>query len=114
MLCQLDNTEYLSHTVQVANGGGLEALLIDAAGRLISKDYAQRVSSHEAGHFLVAYLIGLLPKKYIISSVDAFKRYNDQTSLLQLVLMSPAGENDAFQRISTFVLNPFARSLKSD
>ena len=48
--------------------------MIDAAGRLISKEYARRVSSHEAGHFLVAYLIGLLPKKYIISSVDAFKR----------------------------------------
>ena len=64
----------VSFIMKVANGGGLEALLIDAAGRLISKDYAQRVSSHEAGHFLVAYLIGLLPKKYIISSVDAFQR----------------------------------------
>lgn len=60
---------------QVANGGGFEALAIDFAGRLINKEYAERVSSHEAGHFLVAYLIGLLPKKYIISSVDAFKRY---------------------------------------
>jgi len=60
---------------QVANGGGFEALAIDYAGRLINKEYAERVSSHEAGHFLVAYLIGLLPKKYIISSVDAFKRY---------------------------------------
>jgi len=60
--------------VQVANGGGFEALAIDYAGRLINKEYAERVSSHEAGHFLVAYLIGLLPKKYIISSVDAFKR----------------------------------------
>ncbi len=59
---------------QVANGGGFEALAIDYAGRLINKEYAERVSSHEAGHFLVAYLIGLLPKKYIISSVDAFKR----------------------------------------
>lgn len=60
--------------LQVGNGGGFESLLIDAAGRLISKEYSQRVSSHEAGHFLVAYLIGLLPKKYIISSVDAVKR----------------------------------------
>ena len=67
--------------MQVANGGGFEALLIDAAGRLISKEYAQRVSSHEAGHFLVAYLIGLLPKKYIISSVDAFKRCDDKAGL---------------------------------
>ena len=59
----------------MANGGGFEALAIDAAGRVLNKDYASRVASHEAGHFLVAYLIGLLPKKYILSSVDAFKRY---------------------------------------
>ena len=60
---------------QVANNGGFEALLIDAAGRALNKDYGRRVASHEAGHFLVAYLIGLLPKKYILSSLDAFKRY---------------------------------------
>lgn len=59
---------------QVANGGGVEALLIDAAGRALNKDYGRRVASHEAGHFLVAYLIGLLPKKYILSSLDAFRR----------------------------------------
>lgn len=70
----------------MANGGGFEALLIDAAGRLIDREYAQRVSSHEAGHFLVAYLIGLLPKKYIISSVDAFKRSHFYASSSDLLL----------------------------
>lgn len=59
----------------MANGGGFEALAIDAAGRFLNKEYARRVACHEAGHFLVAYLIGLLPKKYILSSMDAFKRY---------------------------------------
>ena len=81
----------------MANGGGFEALAIDAAGRLINKEYAERVSSHEAGHFLVAYLIGLLPKKYIISSVDAFKRWGLPTHTLTDLLEdlqpanSPAG-----------------------
>ena len=63
----------ISH-VQVANGGGLEALALDAAGRVLSRSYAQRVATHEAGHFLLAYLVGLLPKSYTLSSVDALRR----------------------------------------
>lgn len=61
--------------IQVGNGGGFEALAIDAFGRLINREYPRRVAAHEAGHFLVAYLTGLLPKKYILSSVDAYQRY---------------------------------------
>ncbi|KAK3418493.1 hypothetical protein EUGRSUZ_H04431 [Eucalyptus grandis] len=30
--------------------------------------------SHEAGHFLIAYLIGILPRGYTISSLDALKK----------------------------------------
>lgn len=29
---------------------------------------------HEAGHFLVAYLVGILPKGYTLSSLDALKK----------------------------------------
>ncbi|KAK9803601.1 hypothetical protein WJX72_003928 [[Myrmecia] bisecta] len=61
---------------QVANGGGFEALVIDTAGRLLNRTYANRVAFHEAGHFLVAYLLGLLPRRYTLSSLDAFRRYN--------------------------------------
>ena len=39
-----------------------ELLLLDSLGRLVSKEYPQRVACHEAGHFLVAYLLGVLPK----------------------------------------------------
>ena len=60
--------------MQVANRGGLEALALDAAARLINPGYGQRVAAHEAAHFLIAYLLGLLPKRYILSSVDAFQR----------------------------------------
>lgn len=57
---------------QVANAGGFEALIIDSIARLLSPTYARRVALHEAGHFLVAYLTGLLPKGYTLSSLDAF------------------------------------------
>ncbi|GAB4821711.1 hypothetical protein N2152v2_008757 [Parachlorella kessleri] len=59
---------------QIANRGGVEALLVDSAGRLLSGTYGRRVALHEAGHFLVAYLLGLLPKAYTLSSLDAFRR----------------------------------------
>jgi len=60
---------------QVANAGGGEALVIDTVGRLLSTEYRQRVSMHEAGHFLVAYLMGVLPKGYTLSALDALQRY---------------------------------------
>lgn len=57
---------------QIANAGGVEALLIDSAARIISPTYRKRVALHEAGHFLIAYLLGILPKGYTLSSWDAF------------------------------------------
>jgi hypothetical protein len=54
--------------------GGGEALLVDTLGRLVYPSYRQRVTLHEAGHFLVAYLVGLLPRDYALSSLDAFRR----------------------------------------
>ena len=47
---------------------------MDTAGRVISNSYGERVAMHEAGHFLCAYLVGLLPRRYTLSSLDAFKR----------------------------------------
>ena len=58
---------------QIANAGGIEALVIDTVARVISPTYQKRVALHEAGHFLIAYLLGLLPKGYTLSSWDAFK-----------------------------------------
>lgn len=50
-------------------------LVLDSVGRLISEDYRKRVAQHEAGHFLVAYLLGLLPKAYTLSALDALSEY---------------------------------------
>jgi hypothetical protein len=36
---------------------------------------SKRVAHHEAGHFLIAYLNGLLPIAYTLSSLDAFRRF---------------------------------------
>lgn len=65
-------TAFLLTVDQVANAGGLEALVVDSAGRVLSGTYARRVALHEAGHFLVAYLLGLLPRGYALSSLDLF------------------------------------------
>jgi hypothetical protein len=54
--------------------GGGEALIIDTLGRVIRPAYQQRVTLHEAGHFLIAYLVGLLPRDYTLSALDAFVR----------------------------------------
>jgi len=60
---------------QVAAGGGVSALLLDTIGRATSPTYKGRVAAHEAGHFLVAYLLGLLPQAYTLSSLEAYQRY---------------------------------------
>jgi hypothetical protein len=78
---------------QIANAGGIEALIVDGAGRIISPTYGKRVALHEAGHFFIAYLLGLLPKGYHLSSWDAFRA--------QRVLNVQAGTtfcDGAFQR----------------
>lgn len=60
---------------QVANSGGGEALIVDTIGRLLMPSYGKRVAYHEAGHFLVAYLVGILPGGYTLTSLDAFLKY---------------------------------------
>lgn len=60
--------------MQVVNRGGMEALILDAAAHTLNKAYGDRVAAHEAGHFLVAYLLGLLPKRYTVSALDAFQK----------------------------------------
>lgn len=60
---------------QVANAGGVEALLIDTAVRVVEPKFARRVAEHEAGHFLIAYLVGILPKNYTLSSLDVFRKF---------------------------------------
>jgi len=47
---------------------------VDSLGRLINPSYKQRVALHEAGHMLVAYIVGILPRAYTLSSWDAFVR----------------------------------------
>lgn len=54
--------------------GGGEALVVDTLGRFIYPSYRDRVTLHEAGHFLVAYLVGLLPRAYTLSAWDAFSQ----------------------------------------
>ena len=42
-------------------------------GGVLKPSYGRRVALHESGHFLVAYLLGWLPRAYTLSSLDAFR-----------------------------------------
>lgn len=61
---------------QIGFGGGMEALALDTAAQAMSPKYVDRLKKHEAAHFLVAYLMGILPKGYTLSSLDAWEKYN--------------------------------------
>ncbi|CAH9145226.1 unnamed protein product [Cuscuta epithymum] len=58
----------------VSFNGGLSALVLDTTGHTLSQKYHNRVTKHEAGHFLIAYLLGVLPKGYTLTSLEAFKK----------------------------------------
>jgi len=49
-------------------------LVLDTIGHYLSQKYHNRVIQHEAGHFLVAYLLGVLPKGYTITSLDTLSK----------------------------------------
>lgn len=58
----------------VSFNGGIGSLVLDTIGHGVSPKYHNRVVQHEAGHFLIAYLLGILPKGYTLTSLEAFKK----------------------------------------
>ncbi|KAI4301856.1 hypothetical protein L6164_035094 [Bauhinia variegata] len=58
----------------VSFSGGIGSLALDTIGHSFSQKYHNRVIQHEAGHFLIAYPVGILPKGYSLSSLEALKK----------------------------------------
>lgn len=58
----------------ISFNGGVSSLALDTIGHAFSQKYHNRVIQHEAGHFLIAYLLGILPKGYTLTSLEAFKK----------------------------------------
>ncbi|XP_071936873.1 uncharacterized protein [Coffea arabica] len=58
----------------VSFNGGVSGLLLDTIGHTFSQKYHSRVIQHEAGHFLTAYLLGILPRGYTLTSLDALNK----------------------------------------
>ncbi|KDP23574.1 hypothetical protein JCGZ_23407 [Jatropha curcas] len=58
----------------VSFNGGVGGLVLDTIGHTFSRKYHNRVIQHEAGHFLIAYLLGILPKGYTLSSLEALQK----------------------------------------
>lgn len=49
-------------------------MVLDTIGHTFSQKYHNRVIQHEAGHFLIAYLLGILPKGYALTSLETLKK----------------------------------------
>ncbi|KAI3926804.1 hypothetical protein MKW92_003993 [Papaver armeniacum] len=50
-----------------------EGMKLDTVDDVPCEDYHRMCTQHEAGHFLTAYLLGVLPKGYIIPSLEAMR-----------------------------------------
>nr|AFK42903.1 unknown [Medicago truncatula] len=80
----------------VSFGGGLGSLVVDTIGHKFSQKYHNRVIQHEAGHFLIAYLVGILPKGYTLSSLDGmmkggFSQYSSSTAFVDFEFLEEVG-----------------------
>lgn len=75
---------------QAINKGFGELLVVDSLGRFFSSEYPQRVARHEAGHFLVAYLLGIMPKAYTLSAWEAFSKYNTMSTQAGTIFLDEA------------------------
>ncbi|MQL82405.1 hypothetical protein Taro_014888 [Colocasia esculenta] len=58
----------------VSFNGGVKNLVLDTIGHTLSQKYHNRVVQHEAGHFLIAYLLGVLPRGYTLTSLEALRK----------------------------------------
>ncbi|WOL03338.1 hypothetical protein Cni_G12058 [Canna indica] len=58
----------------ISFNGGVKNLVLDTIGHRLSQKYHNRVIQHEAGHFLIAYLLGVLPKGYTLTSWEALMK----------------------------------------
>ncbi|KAF9670019.1 hypothetical protein SADUNF_Sadunf13G0024800 [Salix dunnii] len=58
----------------VSFNGGLGSLVLDTVGHTFSQKYHNRVIQHEAGHFLIAYMVGILPRGYTLTSLEALQK----------------------------------------
>ncbi|KAM3212553.1 hypothetical protein ACQJBY_065548 [Aegilops geniculata] len=59
---------------QIYYNGGARNLVLDTIAHGLSEKYHNRVIEHEAGHFLIAYLLGVLPKEYTITCLDTLMK----------------------------------------
>lgn len=62
---------------QLATGGGASNLVVDTLGHKFLKEFDERVATHEAGHFITAYLLGVLPAEYTLTALDSFQKNKD-------------------------------------
>ncbi|XP_021894162.1 uncharacterized protein LOC110811866 isoform X2 [Carica papaya] len=71
------------------------------------EDYHYRCIQHEAGHFLVGYLLGVLPRGYNITSIEDLKRDNFGIARIEFVGLEFLKEGHR-GKISSTNLNNFS------
>eukprot|EP00468_Gymnochlora_sp_CCMP2014_P008181 CAMPEP_0167760214 /NCGR_PEP_ID=MMETSP0110_2-20121227/11463_1 /TAXON_ID=629695 /ORGANISM="Gymnochlora sp., Strain CCMP2014" /LENGTH=439 /DNA_ID=CAMNT_0007646703 /DNA_START=138 /DNA_END=1457 /DNA_ORIENTATION=+ len=94
----------------INNNSGGNLLIVDTIGRAIFPQYRKRVAVHEAGHFMVSYLMGVLPVDYTLSAYDAYQKRGESRGLRSAVQAGTRFADELFkQEIATGSIR--ARSL---
>eukprot|EP00471_Norrisiella_sphaerica_P003688 CAMPEP_0184488874 /NCGR_PEP_ID=MMETSP0113_2-20130426/13784_1 /TAXON_ID=91329 /ORGANISM="Norrisiella sphaerica, Strain BC52" /LENGTH=437 /DNA_ID=CAMNT_0026871981 /DNA_START=370 /DNA_END=1683 /DNA_ORIENTATION=- len=79
------------------NNAGGSLLIVDTLGRTLYPKYRRRVAVHEAGHFMVSYLMGVLPVEYTLSALESYRKRGDSRGLKSAVQAGTRFADEVFK-----------------
>jgi len=82
----------------LSNNAGGNLLIVDTIGRTILPSYKRRVAVHEAGHFLVSYLMGVLPVEYTLSALESYQKRGNDKGLKSAVQAGTRFADEVFKK----------------
>jgi len=94
----MHTTSGLSAYDTLSNNAGGNLLIVDTIGRTIFPKYKRRVAVHEAGHFLVSYLMGVLPVEYTLSALESYQKRGNDKGLKSAVQAGTRFADEVFKK----------------